>query len=81
MEGMRASLRAPSRCRMEGMRASRCLASGRDGAKGSREQGRTMAPYVRLFAVAGSSLIVMAGAYKQWSTGGLFSSPARTGPQ
>jgi hypothetical protein len=40
-----------------------------------------MAPRVRLYAVAGSSLIVMAGAYKQWSTGGLFGSPARTGPQ
>jgi hypothetical protein len=37
-----------------------------------------MAPYVRLYALAGSSLIVMAGAYKQWRTGSLFGPPPRS---
>ena len=38
--------------------------------------GPRMSPYVRMYAVVGSSLIVAAGAYKQWSTGSIFGSPS-----
>ena len=44
----------------------------------SAKPGARMAPYVRLYALAGSSLIVMAGAYKQWRTGSLFGPPPRS---
>ena len=36
-----------------------------------------ISPFVRLYAVAGSSVIVAAAAYKQWSTGSIFGPTAK----